>query len=250
MLDNQKAVDRISNWLFVIMAVLVIGAAGMWLYRSDYFPIRSVKVDGKLRHTDAAQVRQIAQQVIRGNILNVDLNRAKQAYMTLPWIAEVHVRRKLPDGVEITLVEREPVALWADGGIVDSRGEVFQAALSGEWPVLEGPEGSAKKMVTHFQDFSRMLGKEGLKIKQLNLSPRSAWQVHLDNGVEIRLGREHENERLQRFVTVWQAVLKPQQATLAYVDMRYKDGFAVRSRPQSDLQAASEAAQPVLENEQ
>lgn len=248
MLDNQKAVDRISNWLFVIMAVLVVGAAGMWLYRSDYFPIRQVKVDGKLRYTDAAQVRAIARQVVRGNILNVDLNRAKLAYLSLPWIAEAHVRRKLPDGIEITLVERRPVARWAHGGIVDSNGEVFQAALPGEWPVFDGPDGSAKKMVGHFDMFVPLLGKEGLKIRQLTLSPRLAWRVHLDNGIEVRLGREHEQERLQRFAAVWPTVLQPQQATLAYVDMRYKDGFAVRARDAADIQAASAAAVPVLED--
>lgn len=64
----------------------------------------------------------------------------------------------------------------------------------------------------------------------------------LDNGITVRLGREHENARLQQFAAVWPGILRAQQSGLAYVDMRYKDGFAVRERAPSEMPSETAAS--------
>ena len=86
----------------------------MWLYHSpSSLPIQQVKIDVELHYADSNLLQDIAQQHMRGNILQVDLNEAQAAFATVPWIADAQVRRRLPDTIEIQLTERKPIAYWA-----------------------------------------------------------------------------------------------------------------------------------------
>ncbi|WP_315390258.1 cell division protein FtsQ/DivIB [Neisseria bacilliformis] len=230
MWNNARILRRVSSGLYAAVALLLIASAAVWLYRSSYFPVKQINIDGRLRHTDAAELQQVAQQYIRGNIFRADLNGAQAAFAKLPWIAKAEVRRRLPDTVDIRLTERIPVAHWDEGRLLDSEGNPFAAEWEGdeELPEFKGQEGSGKIMAEHLDIFRRELAKQKLGIAVLAYTPRSAWEIVLDNGIRIRLGREHESERLARFVQAWPQLLSPQAERLEYADMRYKDGFAVR----------------------
>jgi cell division protein FtsQ len=67
----------------------------------------------------------------------------------------------------------------------------------------------------------------------MQLSRREAWQVKLDDGLVIELGRDEAKhpltERLARFVTYFGPALeKTRLAGVAVADMRYPNGFALR----------------------
>jgi cell division protein FtsQ len=67
------------------------------------------------------------------------------------------------------------------------------------------------------------------KITQIRVSPRRAWQLKLDDGMVIELGRDNLDTRLAAFVNAYaRAVVQLPQAPL-HVDLRYSNGFAVRS---------------------
>lgn len=255
MWDNASALGRLTRWLFTLVVLILLGAGAVWVYHSPYFPIRQVKIDGDLQRVSSDELQTVAQKYIRGNIFSADLNGAQKAFESLPWIAKAQVRRRLPDAVDIELIERVPVARWKEAGLVDSNGNLFQAATNEDFPLFEGETGTAKTMVEHYNEFKQVLQPLGLSIRSLEYSPRSAWQVQLGNGIEVRLGRENETPRLQRFAQIWQAVLKAQQSNLAYVDMRYKDGFAVRYRHQGEQTetgepAGADASAAAAENQQ
>ncbi|WP_338809374.1 cell division protein FtsQ/DivIB [Neisseria leonii] len=247
MWNNASAMRRISGWLTVLLFLLLLAAGGAWLYHSPYFPIKQVVISGDIHHTDEAVLQKIAKQYIRGNILRADLNGAQTAYAALPWLAEAQVRRRLPDTVEIVLRERIAVARWGEeaGRLVDTEGTVFAGEVAEPLPQLVGEAGAARDMVAHLSAFQTALSREKLAVRRLVYTPRSAWELVLDNGLTVRLGREDEHARLARFIAVWQPVLREQAPRLQYVDMRYKDGFAVRAKPADEAapdQAASAAA--------
>ncbi|MGF6148533.1 Cell division protein FtsQ [Kingella potus] len=230
MWNNAQTLSRVSGWLYAAVAVLLLCSAAVWLYRSPHFPVKQVNINGRLRYSDSGQLQQVAQQYIRGNIFRADLNGAQAAFARLPWIAKAEVRRRLPDAVDISLTERIPVAHWDEGRLLDSEGNPFAATWEGdgELPEFKGQEGSGKIMAEHLDIFRRELAKQKLAVAVLSRTPRSAWEIVLDNGIRIRLGRENETERLARFVEAWPKLLRPQADRLEYVDMRYRDGFAVR----------------------
>ena len=232
MWDDAGALGRLTRWLLLLMVLMLLGAGVAWIYNSPYFPVKQVSIQGKLLHTDGKQLQAIAHEYMRGNIFRADVNGAQTAFSQLPWISSAAVRRRLPDTVEIILKEREPVAKWYDIGLVDMQGNVFPAKIPDNLPVFEGQEGTGKEMVQRYREFTDILEPQGLKIGKLIYTPRSAWSIELDNGITIRLGRENEIFRLQRFAGIWPSLVKKHENRLAYVDMRYKDGFAVRySKP-------------------
>lgn len=66
----------------------------------------------------------------------------------------------------------------------------------------------------------------------VNLSARLAWQVRLDDGMLIELGREQTKApiamRLERFVENYSLLADGRRPLPAAVDMRYPNGFALR----------------------
>ncbi|MFC3873382.1 cell division protein FtsQ/DivIB [Neisseria musculi] len=255
MWDNAGALRRITRWLMILVVAILLGALTVWVYNSPYFPVKQVKIEGEIRRTGSKQLQTVAQKYIRGNIFRADLNGAREAFAKLPWVDKVTVRRRLPDTVEIGLIERIPVARWKESGLLDSNGNLFTAATDEKFPVFSGGAGTGKIMVKHFNEFNAVLKPLGLVVAELEYSPRSAWTVGLDNGISVRLGRENETERLQRFAEMWPGILQAQQGNLAYVDMRYRDGFAVRyhdkrQEPQAGRPSENSASGIELQNRQ
>ena len=52
----------------------------------------------------------------------------------------------------------------------------------------------------------------------------------LNNGIEVRLGKDETSTRMARFVQAFPRQLQAKAQYIDYVDMRYKDAFATRLR--------------------
>ena len=63
---------------------------------------------------------------------------------------------------------------------------------------------------------------------EINVSPRRAWQIRLDDGMTLDLGREQVEERLRRFVTTYPRTIARMTRAVDRVDLRYANGFAAR----------------------
>lgn len=244
--DNAGALKRINSSLYVLVFFSLLAAAVVWMMNSPYFPVKSVKIDGELQRLDAAQLQQTAQQHIRGNIFKADLNAAREAFEALPWVAEAEVKRLWPDTVQIRIRERQPVARWEGGGLVDSEGEAFDAPTDEHFPTFSGAAGAKQAMVAEYAAFKAILEPAGLGIERMDYGERASRTLTLNNGFVLRLGRLDADIRLRRFVRAWQEVLHERAADVEYVDLRYKDGFAVRYRSGGEAvepQAAAAADQ-------
>jgi cell division protein FtsQ len=117
--------------------------------------------------------------------------------------------------------------------LVNNEGEVFAAASEKVLPMFAGPEGSAPEVLARYREFEQALAKVGRRPETLVLSRREAWQVKLDDGLLVELGRDEAkhplSERMARFAAFYrQAVERTQVAAGGIVDMRYPNGFALR----------------------
>jgi cell division protein FtsQ len=151
------------------------------------------------------------------------------------------VRRIWPDGIVLALEEHRAAARWTpqDGEprLVNTRGEVFPASSREALPVFTGPEGSASRVLARYEEFSERLGAIGRKPVAVHLSAREAWQIRLDDGVVLELGRDQARhpltERLDRFTGHYAAASAAARGRLhsvGVVDMRYPNGFALRPK--------------------
>ena len=64
--------------------------------------------------------------------------------------------------------------------------------------------------------------------RKVRLSLRRAWQVRLDNGMTLEVGREQVAARLTRFLSAYAQTIAPLGGRADHVDLRYANGFAVR----------------------
>jgi cell division protein FtsQ len=105
---------------------------------------------------------------------------------------------------------------------------MFQAAYDGTLPVFVGPPGTSKEMAIQYEFFRRNLAAIRAKPVLVQLSARRAWQVKLDNGLTLQLGRDDVEARLARFLAVHERTVGALARRIEYVDLRYPSGFAVR----------------------
>src|SRR5690606_14920806 len=74
-----------------------------------------------------------------------DLDAVRARLLDQPWVKDAQVSRRLPDTLAIQITEREPVALWQNGGVVhlvDPNGVALQMVdveRYPELPLLVGP---------------------------------------------------------------------------------------------------------------
>ena len=82
-------------------------------------------------------------------------------------------------------------------------------------------------LVEFYKEAKQVIQPLGLEILTLTLDSRGAYRLELSNDIELLLGREKIQNRLERFARVFQKVLKTRAAEIARIDMRYSNGLAV-----------------------
>ena len=229
MWDDAVALRMTSNLLFAAAVVLMLYGAAHYLVHLPIFPLRDIQLTGDVAHVTREQVEVVVTRELHGNFFTVDLAQARTAFEKLPWVRKVNVRRRWPDRLEVAVEEHRPLARWGATALVSAQGEVFEAAINTTLPVLQGPEGTAPEVVSHFQEFERALEPVGRRITQITLSIRRAWVLKLDDGTVLELGRDNLALRFSGFIAAYGRTVArlPQPST--YIDLRYTNGFAVRS---------------------
>ena len=237
--DKAQLMLWSANLLYALAAILLLYAVFFLMIQLPLFPLKRVDVKGDLRHVTYQQVSYIVTREFKGNFFTLDLAQVGKGFQKLPWVRNVSVRRQWPDTLEVTLEEHVELARWAEGGLVNTRGEVFQAASNSQLPEFNGLAGSAKEMTELYSQFKLVLAPLKLKPVSLSMSQRRAWQVKLDSGISLELGRDHPGARLQKFVRVFDATIARMPQAVAYVDLRYPNGFAVRFASENKNKAKS-----------
>lgn len=219
----------LANLLYALAAVLMLYAVFFLLVHLPVFPLRKIDVNGYLDHVNREQVKLIVQQEMKGNFFTLDIKKIRGAFEKLPWVRTVNVRRRWPDRLEVVLEEHQALARWGSIGLVNTRGEVFQAASNSDLPEFIGPTPeSAKDIAEHYALFKATLAPLKQAPVQVVLSPRRSWQVRLKSGLNLELGRDEVAQRLVKFAGVFERSVARLPATVNYVDLRYPNGFAVR----------------------
>lgn len=72
--------------------------------------------------------------------------------------------------------------------------------VHGDYPRLYGPENSGTEVLNMWREYNPLFQQAGLNISSLVLNERRAWQIILDNGIRLELGKESISERIKRFL--------------------------------------------------
>lgn len=235
--DRPPLMNFVADLLLLVAAASLAWAGLQGFQRLPLFTLRQVVIQGDLQQVTRMQLEYAVKSSVSGNFFTVNLDGVRGAFEKLPWVRRAEVRRVWPDGLELTIEEQKAVARWrrSDGEyrLVNSLGEVFVAATEQRLPDFSGPEGSAAQVLEHYHEFSAVLAGIDRQAQAVHLSPRQAWQLRLDDGLVLELGREETKhpvkERLERFAANYRETLLLTRSVPSMIDMRYPNGFALQS---------------------
>lgn len=230
--------------LFFLVVIFCFISLGWWLAQrlmaQESVPVTSIVISGEMPYSQRSDIAKAIETVDLGNFFQLDVDKVQTQVMALPWVYSVAVRKEWPNELKIYVVDQKPVAVWNGDFLLSKSGHVFQADLSRithYLPNFFGPEGTEHIALENYHNLNSLLDYKSLSIDELILTERFSWQLTLDDGVTLNLGREERVERIQRFMDAYPMIKaqlkakiiaeKDKNQAVDYIDLRYDTGLAV-----------------------
>ncbi|MGO9346293.1 MAG: FtsQ-type POTRA domain-containing protein [Terriglobales bacterium] len=260
----KKTANRLLWSAAALVALAIVGAAGLGLYRygkhSWRFRIESsdqIEVAGA-EHVPHAQIMEVMGGDIGRNIFFVPLALRKQQIEQIPWVESASVMRFVPNRLRIEIHERTPVAFARIGShisLIDAGGTLMELNPGGKhrysFAVIAGmnagePLSTRAARMKNYNALVRELDSSGAhysqELSEVDVSdPEDVKVLAADpNGeVLVHLGSGNYLQRYKIYVTHVQQ-WRQQFDKLESVDLRYDGQIIVNP----DL--AGMARQPAL----
>lgn len=233
--ETPKVTWRMPRIPFARIGV-VVAACGIaflgYRYGVTLFdrPITALTIDAPFQRVSALQIEEAISDELEKGFLTADLGDIQARLTGLAWVDKANVVRRWPGQLEISVSEQVPAACWGESGLLNTRGELFVTDarhVPAELPRLKGPEGSAAEVARRYLAIREQLIPRGLDVRELEMDARGAWEMTLQNGITIRLGRRDVAARTELFLGVVADIITRRAKEIEFVDMRYSNGFTI-----------------------
>ncbi len=227
----QSLSKKLTSMVFVSLIVILFGIAGWKLMDPLTLPIRHVRIEGNFQHLTTEKMQNLVSSVISGGFFNLNVMNIKEELLREPWVYWVVVQRVWPDGLNVNVVEQTAIAHWNDSALLNDKAQIFspeQTTSIAKLPKLAGPRETQSLVLDRYHDIENALSPKATKIERLTLSQRRAWQIQLENGPLVILGRNDVDNRIKRFTGVVLGSLHEELDRVEQIDLRYTNGFAIR----------------------
>ena len=224
---------RYASFLALLMGcALLLSARLVYLSLADahHFPVSKVKITANFQHVTRVQLESVLAGYIKASFFSLPVRRLQEELLALDWSDHVYIARIWPDTLQITLVEKSPVAIW-NNALMTQDGELFNVGkklTEISLPRLSGPATQQRDVLKIYQKLSKLLSIHGLHAASLQLRDNQAWELSLTNGIQLHLGKRDLENRLLRFCKAYPAVFADKPEQLTSVDLRYARGMAVQ----------------------
>lgn len=197
------------------------------------FAVEDVRVSGN-QHTSEIDILQLLGLDGSTSLLGLDIAAARQALSELPWVESAEVRKVYPSTVEVVLRERQAYGIWQHGNdlsLIERSGSVIAPLRDNKFaslPLFVGrdAETAAAAIDEEFSQWPAIASR----VKAFVRVGGRRWDVHLENGIVVRLPEENVPGALallNRFDAEQQVLSRD----VAVVDLRLPDRVAVRLTP-------------------
>jgi cell division protein FtsQ len=157
------------------------------------FTVEDVLVVGRSQTTRDDLLKAV--RLARGApILAYDLEQARARIEVLPWIDSASVERMLPDTILLSIIERQPLALWQSKGrfsLIDHAGQVILNQSLEKFADLlvvvgkDAPENAAALLdVLQTQPQLMDLARSAVRVGERR------WNIRLKGDIDVRLPAE------------------------------------------------------------
>ncbi|MGA1272854.1 MAG: cell division protein FtsQ/DivIB [Burkholderiaceae bacterium] len=253
---SPLAINRFAAGLVWLTLLTGLAAVALWVARQPAFALKSVQVVSlgpPIANLTKSDIRQAIEQAGQGTALTTPLHDLRDVLEDHAWVRQVSMPRVWPNRLLVWVEEHEPIAIWADGQLINSYGELFSAQadlgqvqerLGCQMPRLLGPVGSHLRVMERAMALQDELESHKRVLTRLELTEQLSWKAVLDGALVVELGRDQlpssPIERLQGLLMrleSLEASLETKSGTqrLALADLRYANGFAFRAVSASAL---------------
>ncbi|WP_293863155.1 cell division protein FtsQ/DivIB [uncultured Alsobacter sp.] len=194
------------------------------------FAIGDVQISGVV-DMNPTELLQVAGVDPRGSLPFFDAAKARERILAMPLVKEATVRKLYPNALSVTIVEREPYALWQNHGdvfVVSSDGtpiDRFADARFAKLPMVVG-EGANKKAAAFVKLLDAAPELRG-RVRAGILVGERRWTIKFDNGIDVRLPEEHPGKAFARL----SALVRDQKILdrdILSIDLRLPDRVVMR----------------------
>lgn len=238
------------------LLILLVTLFGLILFANSWkssLKVTRVTLEGN-RIVEGNELFQLA-QVKRGSLIyDIDLKAIQRNLLSHYYVKEAIVERNLPSTIQLTVVERTPIALInrADVVYLDEDGVILPHSVSKaifDLPILSGVRmnapfsyGSVVQDSNAFEALrilkaARLVSGELYHlISEINMRDGSDLVMYsAEGGVPIIFGESNIADKLVRLDTFWNKVVRTRGLQdLQYVDLRYDDQVVVRWSKQAN----------------
>jgi cell division protein FtsQ len=253
---SPLAINRFAAGLVWLTLLTGLAAVALWVARQPAFALKSVQVVSlgpPIANLTKSDIRQAIEQAGQGTALTTPLHDLRDVLEDHAWVRQVSMRRVWPNRLLVWVEEHEPIAIWADGQLINSYGELFSAQadlgqvqerLGCQMPRLLGPVGSHLRVMQRAMALQDELESHKRVLTRLELTEQLSWKAVLDGALVVELGRDQlpssPIERLQGLLMRLESLeasleTKSGMQRLALADLRYANGFAFRAVSASAL---------------
>ncbi len=193
------------------------------------FGIEDVKITGDKETSEIAILEKLEPA---GSLISFDVGAAQKRVSELPWVEHATVRKFYPGTLKVEITERKPFALWQrkDGEVlvIDKTGTGIEPLTESRFarlPFMVG--GGANSDAALFLADLLSAPKIAAEMHAAVLVSGRRWDLHLENGVTVKLPEKHVREALAELVK-----LDDEKQLLArdviVIDLRLPDRVTVR----------------------
>jgi cell division protein FtsQ len=225
--------------LALVVVLLTAGLAGRRIVDSGYFQVEQPAITGT-QLVDEETVRAAA-GVEGKQLWEVDTGRIAASVRQVVGVKDVHVGRRWPNRVTLTVEERVPAAVWRIGAVdvvVDEDGYVVDAPVMGGMPAIshldgrpglgsgDRVDGDAVRLALELQ--RTLPTTTGHRVARFEYSSNGGLDIVTDRGQRVRLG---DSQNLAYKLSLWRAIeaqAKKDKLDPTEFDVRFGQQAAVR----------------------
>lgn len=254
---KQEEKAGIGNHVYGLIKVvcLLAGVAALgfvgakksvaYINNINFFKVENITIRG-IEQIDTSEVLSLAAIEPGVSMINLKVSAIRKRIKMNPWVAKAHVRRRIPNTVVITIIEREPVAFINMGSVylVDRTGFLWPLKLNTYWnlPVVSGltdtivngdkhrlNEEGLLRMNNFFKDISGTEESITLGVSQMDFSREGVICVKLGTSpTTVELGSISIKRNLKNLCEILRTIESNSEKMPRHINLCYNNIAFVR----------------------
>lgn len=240
---DKNFLEKISLAKLLLLSSLIVAAV---VFYGSYtavqtvldVPVSQVDVEGSFQYLRQEEVHQVINNYVVNGFVTVDLKKLRSELLELPWVKKAAIKRKLPNGLLVTMVEQKPLAYWNDDAMINDDGALFfplVLPVIAELPRLRGK--NHKVVMEVYGQLAMQLPVEQQPIRMVNVSESKVVHVLVSDEATLVFKAADLPAKIGMWKTISATELGRKLKEVEYVDLRYSNGAAVKWKDALDTQS-------------